>query len=461
MSTDFKSLALSEDLLAVLSEQKLTAPTPIQAQSIPVLLQGQDLLGQSQTGSGKTLAFALPILQKIEINLRVPQALILCPTRELCDQVVREIRRFGKQKTGLQVLAVIGGMAHAPQLRALEQGVHIIVGTPGRVLEFLSNRRIPLDDLKTLVLDEADRMLDEGFADEMDAILSALPKERQTVLFSATLSERIQALSHKHQKDPQAISVGSELAALDIEQFVYTAENDEKLEMLIRILQQHPSLCTLVFCRTKASVSEILESLEKMNVSCAALHGDLEQSERDQVMARFRNGSLRILVATDVAARGLDIDHLELVVNYDLPPTAEVYVHRIGRTGRAGRKGAAVSMANGFEAIKLMEIEKLTKVPMIKRNLGFKNQLHLGREFQTASMKTLFIAGGRKDKLRPGDILGALTAGPKPLAATDIGKIEIHPGHTFLAIKTPQADQALDKLRREKIKGAKFKVYFI
>ncbi len=463
MPVDFQSLSLSQDLLAVLAEQNLTAPTPIQVQSIPVLLKGQDLLGQSHTGSGKTLAFALPILQKLELKLRLPQALILCPTRELVDQVVREIRRFGKNHQGLQVLALIGGVAHTPQIHALEQGVHVLVGTPGRVLDFLSQGKIPLDDLKTLVLDEADRMLDEGFADEMDAILKALPRERQTVLFSATVSESIQSLSHKHQKNPQHISVATDQSesTLDIEQYVYTAENEHKLETLIRILQQHPSSCTLVFCRTKASVSEILEKLQSMKVSCDALHGDLEQSERDQVMARFRNGSLRILIATDVAARGIDIDHLELVINFDLPPTPEVYVHRIGRTGRAGRKGEAVSIATGFEAIKLMEIEKLTKVPMIKKPLGFKNQLGLGREFQTASMKTLFIAGGRRDKLRPGDILGSLTASPQPLASADIGKIEIHPGHTFLAIKNHLADIALEKLRRGKIKGAKFKVYLI
>ena len=462
MPTDFRCLSLSEDLLSVLAEQNFSEPTPIQAQSIPMLLQGQDLLGQSQTGSGKTLAFALPILQKLEINLRLPQALILCPTRELCDQVVREIRRFGKHHSGLQVLALIGGMALAPQRQALEHGVHVIVGTPGRVLDFLSNDKIPLQDLKTLVLDEADRMLDEGFADEMDAILKMLPQERQTVLFSATLSESIQALSHKYQKNPQSISVAAETGTtLNIEQYVYNAENDQKVAMLIRILQQHPSPCTLIFCRTKASVSEILAKLQGLKVSCDALHGDLEQSDRDRVMALFRNGSLRILVATDVAARGLDIDHLELVINFDLPPSAEIYVHRIGRTGRAGRKGVAVSMANNVEAIKVMEIEKLTKVAMHRETLGFKNQLGLNREFQTANMRTLFISGGRKDKLRPGDILGALTASPNPLTSADIGKIEIHPGHTFLAVKNPLADVALDKLRRGKIKGAKFKVYLI
>lgn len=462
ITVDFKSLPLSEKALAILTEQNFTDATPIQAESIPVLLKGQDLLGQSQTGSGKTLAYALPILEKIEINLRLPQALILCPTRELCDQVVREIKRFGKFQAGLQVVTLIGGQPSPAQKQALEQGVHIIVGTPGRVLDFLDRGQVPLSDLRTLVLDEADRMLDEGFAEEMNRILSALPGDRQTVLFSATFTGSIQELSQKYQKNPvQIIASTAPENALAIEQYVYMAENDRKLETLLRLLQQHPSDCTLVFCRTKASVAEILSQLQKLKVSCAALHGDLEQPERDKVMTLFRNGSLRILVATDVAARGLDIDHLELVVNYDLPPSPEIYVHRIGRTGRAGRTGMAVSIANAFEELKLLEIEKLTQVAMIRKPLGFKNQLGLPHEYKTAKMKTIFISGGRKDKLRPGDILGALTAQPNAISAEDIGKIEIHPSHSFVAVKTHLADEVLEKLRRGKIKASKFKVYLV
>ncbi len=462
MSSNFSSFSLSEELLKTLQEQNLLEPTAIQSLAIPLLLQGKDLIGQAQTGSGKTLAFALPILQKIQLALRLPQALILCPTRELCEQVVREFRRFGKHLPGLQVVGLVGGQPHAPQRQSLQQGAHILVGTPGRTLDFLESGEIPLSDFQTLVLDEADRILDEGFALEMEKILQSLPRERQTALFSATFSESIQALSRNYQKDPVPVSVESNSqTTATIEQYVYTAENEQKPEILLRVLQQHPSPCTLIFCRTKATVSEILLRLQKLKVSCAALHGDLEQAERDQVMALFRNGSLRILIATDVAARGLDIDHLELVVNYDLPPTVETYVHRIGRTGRAGRQGVAVSLANSFEAIKVKEIEKHTQVPMQQRNLGFQNQLGLGREFQSASMRTVFIAGGRKDKLRPGDILGTLTASPQALDSQDIGKIEIHPTHSFVAIKTHLAEQVLDKLRRGKIKGAKFKVYLI
>ncbi len=462
MAVQFKSLPLTENLLKVLDEQKLTEATAIQAESLPVLLSGKDLLGQSQTGSGKTLAYALPILQKLDVNVRIPQALILCPTRELCDQVLREFRRFGRLHHGLQIVSLVGGQPHLPQRQALRDGVHVIVGTPGRTLDFLTSQEIPLIDLKTLVLDEADRILDEGFSKEMDQILQMMPLQRQTVLFSATFSDGIRNLSKKYQARPVEISIASQPeTALNIEQYVYTAENDQKMEMLFRALQQHPSQCTLIFCRTKASVTEILAQLQKQKISAQALHGDLEQSERDQVMAIFRNGSLRMLGATDVAARGLDIDHLELVVNFDLPIDADTYVHRIGRTGRAGRTGKAVSLANAFESTKVLEIEKLTRVPMIRQNLGFKNQLGLPRDYQTASMKTIFIAGGRKDKLRPGDILGTLTAAPQAFSADEIGKIEIHPNHAFVAVKMQIADQVLDKLRRGKIKGSKFKVYLV
>lgn len=459
---DFKSLNLSQELVSVLAEQKLTEATPIQKQSIPVLLKGQDLLGQSQTGSGKTLAFAAPILQTLQLGVKMPQALILCPTRELCDQVVREVRRFGKNHPGLQVVSLVGGRPHAPQKQTLRAGVHVVVGTPGRTLDFLTSNEIPLLELKTLVLDEADRILDEGFLGEVEKIFEFLPEQRQTVLFSATFSDGIIALSRKYQKNPVQISIAEAPETTpDIEQYYYPAEEHEKLDTLMRVLQQHPSQCTLIFCRTKSNVTEILERMKKMKVCCDALHGDLDQNDRDRVMAMFLNGSLRMLIATDVAARGLDIDHLELVVNYDLPSTPDVYVHRIGRTGRAGKSGVAVTLANALEGFKLGEIEKFTKTTMIRKPLGFKNQHGLSYEYQTAPMRTLFIAGGRKDKLRPGDILGTLTAEPQALPGAEIGKIVIHPYHTFVAIKSNLAEKALDKLRRGKIKGAKFKTYLV
>lgn len=456
---DFNSFPLSKELLTVLSEQNFVSPTPIQSQCLPILLSGQDLLGQSQTGSGKTLAFILPILQNLELAIKIPQALILCPTRELCEQVTREFRRFGKHLMGLQVVSLVGGQPHAPQLQALEMGVHIIVGTPGRVLDFISSQSIPLMNLKTLVLDEADRMLDEGFIQEMSDILCQIPAKRQSVFFSATFSPEVLDLSLRYQMNPARVHIQPSLnATLNIESFVYFAENENKNEILLRILLQHPSHCTLIFCQTKRKVEEIQDIFQKLKARSGALHGDLSQIEREKILAQFRNGSLKILVATDVAARGLDIDQLELVINYDLPSTVDTYIHRVGRTGRAGRAGQAISIADGFEAIKISEYEKATQTKMKSPPLGFSNQLGLNREFQISKMKTLWIAGGRKDKLRPGDIVGTLTAEPQALDGSQIGKIEIHDHHTYVAIQSEEIEKALDKLRRGKIKGAKFKI---
>lgn len=460
-TNDFRSLNLSSGLLRVVEDMGFSEMTPIQAASIPALLQGKDLVGQSHTGSGKTAAFIIPILEKIQIAEREPQALILCPTRELCDQVLKECRKFSKAFPGLQTVALVGGQPYPPQTQALKNGVHVIVGTPGRTLEHLNKNQLQVNKLKTLVLDEADRMLDEGFADEMTAIIDELPEKKQTIFFSATFPETIEALSRKYQKSAVRVTIDKDAqASPQIKQYVYDAENPQKIETLIKILQRHPSACTLVFCRTKATVDEIGQRLEKMKVSSQVLHGDLTQPERDRATALFRNGSARILVATDVAARGLDIDMLELVVNVDLPISPEVYIHRIGRTGRAGRQGTAVSIATAFEAIKILEIEKATGVKMIRQNLGFENQHGLGAEFQKTATKTIQIAGGKLDKLRPGDILGALTAQPGAVAAADIGKIEIHERFSLVAVASPVAEKALEKLRTTKIKGSKFKTYF-
>lgn len=460
--TDFRTLPLSESLQRVISEMGYSEMTPIQSASIPLLLEGKDLIGQSQTGSGKTAAFIIPILQKIDVSDARPQAMILCPTRELCDQVLRECRKFSKAFQGLQTIALVGGQPYPPQIQALQRGVHVIVGTPGRALEHFRNRHVNVAKLRCLVLDEADRMLDEGFAEEMAAILEELPRERQTIFFSATFPEGVEKLSRQYQKKAERVTISNEAqSAPQIEQYVYDAENPDKVATLIRILQRHPSMCTLVFCRTKATVDEIGQLLAKFKVSSGVLHGDLAQQDRDRVTSLFRNGSLRILIATDVAARGLDIDTLELVINVDLPPSTETYIHRIGRTGRAGRKGSAVSIATAHDTLKVIEIEKATGVPMIRQKLGFENQLGLGWEFQTTRMRTLQVSGGRSDKLRPGDILGALTAEPQALVASEIGKIEIYDRYSYVAVDSSLAEQALGKLRASKIKGSKFKVFLL
>lgn len=456
----FSSLPLSQSLLKLIAEMGFSEMTPIQAASIPLLLSGKDLVGQSQTGSGKTAAFIIPILEKIKVSDPFAQALILCPTRELCDQVLRECRKFSKAFPGLQTVALVGGQPYAQQLQALERGAQLIVGTPGRTLEHLNERNAQLDRLKIFVLDEADRMLEEGFTDELTAIIDQLPRERQTVFFSATFPEGVEVLSDRYQKNAERITIEQSLQnAPQIEQYVYACENPEKEETLLKILKSHPSHCTLIFCRMKTTVAQIGQRLAKNKVSCGVLHGDLEQVERDRVTTLFRNGSLRVLVATDVAARGLDIDTLELVVNMDMPSSTEIYVHRIGRTGRAGRKGTAVSIATEYEVPMVAEIEELTGVKMRRQALS--EQADFPDEMHRSLNRTLYISGGKGNKLRPGDILGTLTAEPNAIAGKDVGKIEVHDRFSYVAIKTSEVDKALAKLQSSKIKGSKFKVHLL
>ncbi len=393
-STD-NSLGLSNQLLQALGEMGYSQMTPIQAACIPVLLSGQDLIGQSKTGSGKTAAFVIPILQKINISIKQPQALILCPTRELCDQVLRECQKFSKYYANLKIVSLVGGQPYPPQNEALIKGVHLIIGTPGRTLEHLTFGQVNLSQLKTFVLDEADRLLDDGFADEMNAIIDLLPKKRQTVFFSATFSASIETLSQQHQVQAKKISINESAPdSVMIQQYLYAAEKPQKIETLMQILQQHPAKCALIFCRTKASVDVIGKILneglrekgstaaekslgdvpgnlfDKSNpnkkIHCRTLHADLTQAERDLSTRLFRNGSLQILVATDLAARGLDVEHLELVINFDLPSNPDIYIHRIGRTGRAGRRGVAVSIATEYEAELVKQIESATGIEMIR-----------------------------------------------------------------------------------------------
>lgn len=366
----FRSLGLVEPLLRVIQEMSYSEMTPIQAAGIPGLLAGKDLIGQSKTGSGKTATFVLPVLQKIKLHETQPQALILCPTRELCDQVLKECQKFSKYLPKLQTVALVGGQPYPPQEQALLNGVHLIVGTPGRTLEHFKNGTVKISKLRTLILDEADRLLEEGFAEEMKAIIEQLPYERQTVFFSATFPESMEELSQLYQKNAERITITeSAQNTPTIEQYVYAAEKPEKVATFLQILKRHPSKCTLVFCRTKAMVDELGRVLKELKMNSAILHADLKQTERDRVTALFRSGRLQVLVATDVAARGLDIDVLELVINVDLPPSPDIYIHRIGRTGRAGRKGTAVSIATAYEVDILAGIENATGIKMIRASI--------------------------------------------------------------------------------------------
>ena len=344
--------------------------TPIQAGTIGPMLAGRDLIGRSKTGSGKTAAFVLPILQKINSSVNGTQALILCPTRELCEQVLNEAREFSKYLPAIRLTSLSGGQPYAPQMLAFKNGAHIVVGTPGRTLELLRKGSFDPRFIKTFVLDEADRLLDEGFSEELTAIVEMLPAQRQTVFFSATFPASVLELSSKLQMDAIQIIVDAGHAGeSSIKQFLYSCEKPEKLALLSEILKKHPSKCALIFCRTKSAVNEIGEMLKKSvssGASSAILHADLKQAERDKTTALFRAGQISYLVATDVAARGLDVDALDLVINFDLPSSPEIYVHRIGRTGRAGRHGSAVAIATAYEAELVAQIEALTGVTMVR-----------------------------------------------------------------------------------------------
>lgn len=462
-TSGFSKLSLAPELLEVVAALGFTQPTPIQEQAIPVLLKGKDLIGQSQTGSGKTAAFALPILNQIELGLRDIQALILCPTRELTAQVARDMRRLGRHLKGLQVLVLAGGEPSRPQREAMERGVHIVVGTPGRVLDHLARGNLSPSHLKTLVLDEADRMLDMGFEEEVHAILQETPGARQTVFFSATFPPLIKAWSRKYQRAPVHIRIQepSEARPL-IRQFALNAEAGEKVQLLARILKTIPGT-TLVFCNQKATVGELFKELEARKARVAALHGDLEQRDRDRVLAMFRNGSRRILLATDVAARGLDIAHLDMVICYEVPHEAAAYTHRIGRTGRAGNEGLAVSLADSDELDRLLGFASREdmKIELVRLEELQRQRPKPAPGAMEGAMQTLYISGGRKDKLRPGDILGALTGEAGGFAATAIGKIEIHDHFSYVAVSQTQAALAVERLKAGQIKGRKFLVKLV
>ena len=460
---DFAALPLAPPLLQVLQELEFQALTPIQAQSIPVLLKGRDLIGQAQTGSGKTAAFALPILEKVQLPQRRVQALVLCPTRELCAQVAGELRRLGRRLPGLQVLVLAGGQPIKPQLSALEKGAHVAVGTPGRVMDVLERDALDTRQLATVVLDEADRMLDMGFREDMEHILGMTPSKRQTVLFSATFPPDIEALSQAFQKQPARVTVEEAEAPPDIRQLVYEGAPEEKTALLLRILQHHQPASAIVFCNFKANVAEVKQALLDAGVSADGLQGDLEQRERDQVMAKFRNQTTRVLVATDVAGRGIDVEALDAVINFDLPMQPEPYVHRIGRTGRAGRTGLALSIATPRDERKLEAIEQATGVKLERASTDTLPTLdpRTHRVPLESAWETLYISAGRKDKMRPGDILGALTGEAGGLNASDVGKIEIHDHLAYVAVSRRVVKVALQRLREGRIKGRRHRIDWV
>lgn len=452
-NSEFSSLNLSPALLENLTTLGYLQMTPIQAQSLPLVLDGKDLIAKAKTGSGKTAAFGLGLLSSLDVNRLEVQALVLCPTRELADQVATEIRRLARTLPNVKLVTLCGGTPTAPQSATLSFGAHIAVGTPGRILKHLEQGTLELSSLETLVLDEADRMLDMGFGEDINRVISHAPRDRQTLLFSATYPEGIAQMSRGVQRNPVEVSVEALHEESAIEQKLYEVPAGQRLDALTWLLSHYqPSSC-VVFCNTKRACNDVADHLAAKGFSALALNGDLEQRERDQVLVRFANGSATILVATDVAARGLDIKELGAVINYELTYDPEVHVHRIGRTGRAGQQGLALSLYQPNEAQRVNVIEEYQQAPMPLGDLDA-----IGRAIKPLApqMVTLSIDAGRKTKVRAGDILGALT-GEGGIAGADVGKIQISEQYSYVAVKQSVAKAALKRLQEGKIKGRSYR----
>lgn len=440
---------LPAQLHSLLSDMGFKTFTPIQEQSLPAILDGKDVLAQAQTGSGKTLAFAIGLLLKVKPRFFGVQALVMCPTRELADQVSKEIRKVARFQSNIKVLSLCGGMPFGPQIGSLEHGAHIVVGTPGRLMEHLRKGTLRLNALNTLVLDEADRMLDMGFVDSIREVVELTPENRQTLLFSATYGDTIEALSAEFQKKPISLKVeAQEDLKPNIEQFFVRSENKEKCATLLATLQHFEPRQAIVFCNTKAESQLVADFLSANKVAAQAINGDLEQKQRDQVLVKFSNQSSCVLVATDVAARGIDVKEVDLVINYDTTRDTDVHTHRIGRTGRAGAAGIAVNLVTSKDDYKVRDIEERFDI-----NAHFIELDEASLHYRLVPKKTtIAFDAGRKNKLRPGDILGALTAGIG-LDKSQVGKIDIFDFHAYVSVDNDTAKTVVKELQNKKIKG--------
>ncbi|MDO8386312.1 MAG: ATP-dependent RNA helicase DbpA [Polaromonas sp.] len=465
-STDFSSLPLNPAMQANLQTLGYLAMTPIQAASLPLALAGKDIIAQAKTGSGKTAAFAIPLLANLNARRCAVQAMVLCPTRELADQVATEIRRLARAEENIKVVVLCGGVPLRNQTASLENGAHIVVGTPGRIMDHLARGHLTLEAMNTLVLVEADRMLDMGFVEDIVTVAKHCPKERQTLLFSATYPEGIAKLSQQFMKAPQTITVQAQHEKTKIQQRWYQvpdSDHDEaRLGAVAQVLRHFRPASTLAFCNTKSQCRALVAYLKEQGFSALALFGELEQRERDQVLVQFANRSCSVLVATDVAARGLDIAQLAMVINVDVTPDAEVHIHRIGRTGRADEEGWAISLASMDEMGYVGKIEVLQKA---------ESEWHKLSELTPASnepllppMVTLQIVGGRKEKIRAGDVLGALTGDAgniPPFTREQVGKINVNEFSTYVAVERALASRAQQKLANGGVKGKSVKVRFM
>jgi len=452
----FSSLSLAPAWIENLTQLGYVETTPIQALALPAMLEGRDVLGQAATGTGKTAAFGLALLARITPRGDRPGALVLCPTRELAAQVAHELRRLARPLPHTRVLTLSGGTSVQRERASLEHGVDVIVGTPGRVHDHLVRERLDLSGIRTLVLDEADRMLEMGFVETVSAIARALPTEHQTLLFSATFPDAVRALSTTYQRDALHVVVAAEDVTARITQVLYGVARAERVSAVIRILGHHRPESAIVFCNHRETCDEVAAALVRAGFAAVALHGGMEQHDRNTVLLLLRNGSLRVVVATDVAARGLDIDELGAIINFDLPEQADVFIHRIGRTARAGRSGLAISLVGPTDARMLDELRRgplagveTSSVPPADAQLP-----------PPPAMVTIAIQGGRQDRLRPGDIVGALTTGVG-LAGTDIGQIAVNDRISFVAVAAPVAKRALDGLAAGRIKAKRFRAYLV
>ena len=511
----FDELDLCPQIVRAVKEMGFEAATPIQARAIPVIMEGRDVIGQAQTGTGKTAAFGIPLLQKIDPKNRKLQAIVLCPTRELAIQVADEIRRLCKFMHGIKVLPIYGGQDIGKQIRSLKGGIQLIIGTPGRVMDHMRRHTLKFDQLHTIVLDEADEMLNMGFREDIETILKDVPEERQTILFSATMPQPILDITKNYQRDAQLVRVvKKELTVQNIDQYYYEVKEKNKEEVLSRLLDMYNPRRALVFCNTKRRVDELTGALQGRGYFAEGLHGDMKQSQRDRVMNGFRNGKTEILIATDVAARGIDVDDVEAVFNYDLPQDDEFYVHRIGRTGRAGRVGKAFTFIVGKEVYKLKDIQRYCKTKIYAQTIPSLNDVsaikadkilnniadtiqnenlsamvdlieqRLNEEDYTAmdiaaaflkqamgagdteqqdefefgdtgaeeGMVRLFINIGKKQNVRPGDILGAI-AGESGMPGRLVGCIDMYDKYTFVEVPKDRARDVLRAMEHSKIKG--------
>lgn len=513
----FEELQIDERILKAVEDMGFEEASPIQAQSIPVIMEGNDIVGQAQTGTGKTAAYSIPLLQSVNPEIKKPQAIVLCPTRELAVQVAEEIRKLAKYMSDIKVLPIYGGQEIVRQIKALKSGVQIIVGTPGRVMDHMRRKTVKFDNVSMVVLDEADEMLDMGFREDMETILTETPETRRTIMFSATMPKAIMDIAKTFQNNPKTIKVvRKQLTVENIEQYYYEVRQKNKNEVLCRLIDIYNPKLSVVFCNTKRQVDELISELKGRGYFADGIHGDMKQAQRDRVMSDFRSGKTEILIATDVAARGIDVDDVDIVFNYDLPQDEEYYVHRIGRTGRAGRAGLALSFVSGKEVYKLKEIEhycktkiKVKPIPSLDDvknmkleavfdkikeciNEGGLSQmieivenkvneedytmmdlaaallkLHVGTALEerediepvhydfdsdNRGMVRLFINVGKKDKIKPANILGAIS-GESGIPGKLVGAIDMLDNYTFVEVPSKYADAVLTAMENVTIKG--------